>query len=141
AVRQAMRPLFGRMLIGPGYYTVMTFGTLLLTLRNGNWRALRPWALHLPAVGLILYWATHVCGIPLWTSVFGMAYPATSLALLRSFAEHRAHPAVSGCTVICQAGPFWSLLFLCNNLHVIHPDEPGLAWHKRHARYLARRDE
>lgn len=141
AVRQAMRPLFGRMLIGPGYYSVMTLYSLLLTLRSGDWRELRPWALHLPAVALILYWATHVCGIPLWTYVFGMAYPGTSLALVRSFAEHRAHPTVSGRTVICEAGPFWSLLFLFNNLHVIHHDEPGLAWYKRPGRYLLRRDE
>ncbi|HWU00883.1 MAG TPA: fatty acid desaturase [Terriglobales bacterium] len=141
AMRQAMRPLFGRMLVGPAYYTVMTLISLVLTLRAGNWRGLRPWALHLPAVALILYWATHICGIPLWVYVFGMAYPGTSLALVRSFAEHRAHPSVTGRTVICQAGPFWSLLFLFNNLHVIHHDEPGLAWYKRSARYLARRDE
>lgn len=141
AVRQAMRPLLGRMLIGPGYYTVMTLNGLLLALRRGDWRDLRPWAVHVPAVALILYWATHVCGIPLWIYVFGMAYPGTSLALVRSFAEHRAHPSLTGRTVICQAGPFWSLLFLFNNLHIIHHDEPGLAWYKRPARYLARRDE
>ena len=140
-VRQAMRPLLGRMLIGPAYYTTMALHGLFLALRGGHWAELKPWAWHLPAVAIILYWVTHVCGIPLWTYVFGMAYPGTSLALVRSFAEHRAHPDVSGRTVICQAGTFWSLLFLFNNLHVVHHDEPGLAWYRRHARYLARRDE
>jgi fatty acid desaturase len=139
--RQAMRPLLGRMLIGPGYYAVMAFQTFLLALRSGSWQALRPWVLHLPAMAAILYWLTHVCGIPLWLYVFGMAYPGTSLALVRSFAEHRAHPLLAGRTVICQAGSFWGFLFLYNNLHVIHHDEPGLAWYKRPARYRERRNE
>jgi fatty acid desaturase len=140
-VRQMMRPLIGRMLIGPGYYSVMTLRTFVLGLRNGTWSELRPWAAHIPAVLLILYWATQICGIPLWVYVFGMAYPGTSLALVRSFAEHRAHQQVAGRTVICEAGRFWGFLFLYNNLHVVHHEEPGLAWYKRPARYLARRDE
>lgn len=141
AARQAMRPLLGRMLIGPAYYTTMALQGFLLALRSGNWQELRPWLWHVPAVAIVLFWATHICGIPFWVYVFGMAYPGTSLALVRSFAEHRAHPTVAGRTVICQAGPFWSLLFLYNNLHVIHHDEPALAWYKRPGRYLARRDE
>jgi fatty acid desaturase len=139
--RQAMRPLLGRMLIGPAYFSLMVLGSLFRALRDGNWQELRRWACHLPAVALILCWASHVCGIPLWVYIFGMAYPGTSLALVRSFAEHRAHPTVAGRTVICEAGPFWGSLFLFNNLHVIHHEEPGLVWYRRHARYLARREE
>lgn len=140
-VRQAMRPLLGRMLVGPAYYAVMTLGAFVRALRSGAWNDLRPWAWHLPAAALVLYWVTHICGIPLWLYVFGMAYPGTSLALVRSFAEHRAHSSVAGRTVICEAGPFWSSLFLFNNLHVVHHDEPALAWYKRPARYRLRRDE
>jgi len=140
-VRQAMRPLLGRMLLGPAYYSVRTLGAFGLALRGGSWSELRPWIWHLAAVALILYWITQICGIPLWLYVFGMAYPGTSLALVRSFAEHRSHPTVAGRTVICQAGRFWSFLFLYNNLHVVHHDEPALAWYKRSERFRLRQDE
>ncbi len=140
-VRQAMRPLLGRMLIGPVYYAFMGLRELLHAVLRGNVPVLRAWLWHLPAVALVLYWVVVVCNIPLWVYVFGMAYPGTSLALVRSFAEHRAHPSVQGRTIICEAGRFWSLLFLYNNLHVVHHEEPGLAWHKRSARYQERKPE
>ena len=33
-------------------------------------------------------------------------------------------------TIIVEASPFWSLLFLNNNLHVAHHTRPALAWYK-----------
>lgn len=140
-MRQAMRPLLGRMLVGPIYYAVMGLRDLSHAILRGNTAVLRAWAWHLPALALILYWVLVVCGIPLWAYILGFAYPGTALALVRSFAEHRAHASVRGRTVICEAGPFWSWLFLYNNLHVVHHDEPGLAWYKRPARYHARKSE
>lgn len=140
-MRQAMRPLLGRMLFGPVYYAVMGLHDLTNALLRGNLAVLRAWAWHLPAAALILYWVLVVCGMPLWVYVLGFAYPGTALALVRSFAEHRAHASVRGRTVICEAGRFWSWLFLYNNLHVVHHDEPGLAWYNRPARYRLRKPE
>jgi len=139
--RQAMRPLLGRMLVGPVYYAVMGLRDLQHALLYGNWPVLRAWLWHLPAAALILYWVVAICGIPAWVYILGMAYPGTSLALVRSFAEHRAHASVKGRTIICEAGRFWSFLFLHNNLHVVHHDEPGLPWYLRPDRYRARKAE
>ena len=44
-------------------------------------------------------------------------------------------------TIIVEASPFWSLLFLNNNLHVAHHTRPALAWYKIPAYYRAERDQ
>ena len=58
--------------------------------------------------------------MPFWQYVLLFAYPGISLMLVRSFCEHRAHEEMGGRTIIVEASPFWSLLFLNNNLHVAH---------------------
>ena len=68
-----------------------------------------------------------------------IAYPGISLALVRSFCEHQAAEQVGHRTIIVEASPFWSLLFLNNNLHVAHHDRPALAWYKLPAFYRAER--
>ncbi len=81
-----------------------------------------------------------MCDIAPWTYILLIAYPGTSMALLRSYAEHRAMPNEKHRTVILEAGPFWSLMFLWNNLHALHHHEPGLVWWKRAGRYQELKD-
>jgi fatty acid desaturase len=42
-------------------------------------------------------------------------------------------------TAIVEAGPFFSLLFLNNNLHRVHHESPGIAWYRLRALYRAER--
>jgi fatty acid desaturase len=141
AVRRAMGSLAGRFLIGPIYFAVMNFEELFRALLARDWRLLRPWAWHAVTTAAILTWVIGVCHMPLWTYILCFAYPGTSLALVRSYAEHRWAKEPDHRTAIIEAGPFWSLLFLNNNLHILHHLEPGLVWHKRPARYREIRDE
>ena len=75
--------------------------------------------------------------MPLWQYVLLFAYPGVSLALVRSFCEHQAAESPDHRTIIVEASPFWSLLFLNNNLHVAHHTRPSLAWYKLPAYYRA----
>lgn len=134
-IRQAMRTMAGRLLLGPAYYTVHLVDDLVRHVLTGDFAKLKPWAWHIPTTALILYWVCGVCDIAPWTYILLVAYPGTSMALLRSYAEHRARPDEKHRTVILEAGPFWSLMFLWNNLHALHHHEPGLAWWKRSRRY------
>jgi fatty acid desaturase len=95
----------------------------------------------LGAAALIVSWLVGVCGMPLWLYAVCFAYPGTALALVRSFAEHRWAPDQAHRSAITESGVFWSFLFLHNNLHVLHHLEPGLAWHRRPARYRAIREQ
>jgi fatty acid desaturase len=58
---------------------------------------------------------------------------------VRSYCEHQAAEDVGERTIIVEASPFWSLLFLNNNLHLAHHTYPGLAWYKLPAYYRTER--
>jgi len=81
-----------------------------------------------------------MAAMPLWKYLSLIAYPGISLALVRSFCEHQAAERVDHRTIIVEASPFWSLLFLNNNLHVAHHTRPTLAWYRIPAYYRAERD-
>lgn len=133
----------GRMLIGPA---LSLYGFWRVELRAGlaGDRLIRnAWAHH--AAGLVLVvpviWAS---GLSLWQYMLFAAYPGISLIMIRSFIEHRAHAAPKMRTAVVEAGPFFSLLFLNNNLHRVHHERPGAAWYllpamyrDERARYLA----
>lgn len=89
----------------------------------------RAWLAH--AAGLVLWlgWLAFV-GMPLWQYALLVAWPATSLMLVRSFLEHQARPMVDQRTVIVEAGPLMRLLYLNNNLHLVHHTRPGLPWYR-----------
>ena len=50
--------------------------------------------------------------------------------MLRTFAEHQAHDDPEQRTVIVEAAPFFGLLFLNNNLHSAHHDNPASPWYR-----------
>jgi len=85
------------------------------------------WALHALALVPVLAWL-WLCAIPLWAYGLLFVYPGLSLTLLRSFAEHIAAAEPKSRTVTVEAGPFFSLLFLNNNLHALHHARPELPW-------------
>jgi fatty acid desaturase len=141
AVRMAMGSLAGRFFIGPIYFTFMNLEELVRALLTGDRRLLAPWAWHAFSSAVILYWVIGVCHMSLWMYLLCFAYPGTALALVRSYAEHRWAASPDQRSAIVEAGWFWSLLFLHNNLHVLHHLEPGLVWHKRPARYREIREQ
>src|SRR3546814_3895233 len=83
-------------------------------------------------------WSSDVCSSDLYLLLF--VYPGIALSLVRSFLEHQARPEVSERSVIVESGPLMSLLFLNNNLHLVHHDKPGLPWYRIPAFYRQRRD-
>ncbi|MGJ7042438.1 fatty acid desaturase [Shinella sp. BE166] len=68
--------------------------------------------------------------MPLWLYLFGFVYIATALSRLRSFAEHRYADHHDERTAIVENSPLFGLLFLYNNLHVLHHKRPGVPWYK-----------
>lgn len=134
-IRQAMRTMAGRLILGPAYYTVCLAGEFIRHVRTRDTPKLKAWAWHIPTTALILYWVVGACDIALWEYILLIAYPGTSMAVLRSYAEHRARPDEGHRTIILEAGPFWSVMFLWNNLHALHHREPGLVWWQRPSRY------
>jgi len=138
--RQVMRTLAGRMIFGPAYYILHAFHHLYDQIHARDWQHVRLWLIHVPAVAIVLIWVMLVCDIPLWEYILLIAYPGISLTVMRSYLEHRAAGQPEHRTAIVEAGPLFSLMFLNNNLHLLHHELPAEPWHQRAARYRAERD-
>ncbi len=97
-------------------------------------------AAHVAVLGIVLWWVIAYCGIPFWAYVALFAYPGMSLALMRSYLEHRPASEQTKSTAIVERAPIFGLLFLNNNLHAAHHDNPALPWYALPAAYRRDRD-
>lgn len=132
---QINNTLAGRILLGPAIGQALWMRAEWRAIRAGDGAALRGWLWHLPAAGVVL-WAVALSPMPLW-AYGGAAYLALGLLKIRTFLEHRAHETARGRTVVIEdRGPL-ALLFLNNNLHVVHHLHPGVPWYRLPALYRA----
>ena len=139
--------LLGRVLLQPAFSIYAIAAEAVGKVRAGDWRDVPVWLAHLSALAMLLAWLQHSCGIPAWLLLCGVAYPAMSLAAIRSFQEHRPSDSHPGRSIINDAGLGWRLLFLNNNYHLVHHDLPSVPWfalgwvyRRRASDYLARND-
>ena len=95
---------------------------------KGNTRVIV--ARHLLECAVILIWVFGVCGMPFWVYVACFVYPGLSLAVVRSFAEHRAEQEVGKRTAIVENARILGPLFLFNNLHAAHHLRGRLPWYQ-----------
>jgi fatty acid desaturase len=63
-----------------------------------------------------------------------LIYPGLALTQIRAFGEHRWASDPAHRTAIVEA-PFLGLVFLHNNLHVVHHQWPHLPWYRLPAVY------
>lgn len=133
--------LAGRMVLGPVIGTIRFWTAEAKRALNGDREIIQAWLLHIPACAITLYYAMVICGIPFWTYIALFAWPGIGLALVRSFCEHQAVRDVGERTIIVESGPFFSLLFLYNNLHIAHHAVPRLPWYLIPRYYRENRSE
>lgn len=129
----------GRITFGAQRSMVLFLWAHLGHCLRGNRAELRIWLPHLAGVAVVLVWVCGVCGMSPWIYILCFVIPSRSLASIRSFAEHRAAPHQAERTAIVENAPILGLLFLYNNLHVVHHDRPGLPWYRIPAYYRAHR--
>jgi len=129
----------GRLLLGPAWVIGRFAYFQSRALAHGIPGSRRVWAPHLLGVCALFGWVWGVCGMNPLLYLFGVVYPATSLMLIRSFAEHRAAEGVRERIAIVENAPILGLLFLNNNLHLIHHAWPTLPWWRIPAVYRAHR--
>jgi fatty acid desaturase len=128
----------GRFSVGPLVMAAGFAANEARLIAAGDRAVLWAWLRHALAIALVLGWTSGVCGIPVWLYA-GSAYLGLSILNLRTFAEHQAHEAPGGRTVIIEASPVFGLLFLNNNLHYVHHENPRVPWYKLPALYRANR--
>jgi len=128
-LRRANTTLLGRLILGP-FIAIITFlAGPARSLALGEGREWRVWAAHGIAVTTVLLWVVGICRINVFVYIACFVYPGQALTLLRSFAEHRANADPAHRTAVVEANPLLSLIFLYNNLHVVHHARPTLPWY------------
>lgn len=125
----------GRLVVGPALALWGFWRSEFRRLRAGNVAVRGAWLRHV--LGLVpvalTVWAS---GMSLWLYVFGIAYPAMSLIMVRSYIEHRAAHSAPERTAVVEAHWFWRLLFLNNNYHAVHHLHPAMPWYLLRARWI-----
>ena len=132
--------LLGRLLVGPAFMIGFFLSDEGQRVRADKPGRRRIWALHLAAVVPVLAWVTLVCGMPLPLYFIAFVYAGGALARIRSFAEHRFAERHEERTAIVERGGLLGVLYLNNNLHVLHHLRPGIAWYDLPALYRAHRE-
>ncbi len=130
--------LLGRMALGPLIGQVAFMVGDWRAIRGGDRAVLLGWLTHLAAsagVLALLAWSP----LPVWAYLVA-CYLGLGVLKIRTFLEHQAHEQASGRTVIIEdRGPL-AVLFLNNNLHVVHHMHPKLPWYRLPAIYFNNRD-
>jgi fatty acid desaturase len=122
------RTLAGRMILGPMRSTCQLIWSEARAIAQGDAAVLAAWAHHLAGC-VVVGWLVRMSDLTWWEYTIGVGYGGLSLTMLRSFAEHL--DVVEGTpTAYVESGPFFSLLFLNNNLHFAHHARPGLPWYR-----------
>lgn len=127
--------LFGRLTLGPLVMIVSFLAQEAALLLEGDRARSNFWIRHAIGVAAVLVWVIAVCGMPLWLYLFGFVYVGAALTRLRSYAEHRYADYHDERTAIVENSTLFGLLFLYNNLHVLHHQRPGVPWYRIPALY------
>jgi len=137
---RVLNTLAGRLLLGPPWVAARFVLAETRRIRRGDRILGRVWGRHGLQAFAVLAVLQGVLGVPAWLYMLAVVWPATSLMLLRSFAEHRpaADPAHRSAIVESRGPLAW--LFLSNNLHALHHERPGLPWFVLPKIYGANRD-
>lgn len=130
----------GRVTIGPAWTIGRFLAGEMVAMLRGDRLARRIWAWHLVEAAVVLAWIVLICGMHPLIYFLAFVYPGTALMLVRSFAEHRAESEVDERTAIVENAPLMGLLFLYNNLHAVHHENPMIPWYEIPAWYRANRE-
>jgi len=133
--------LFGRLTIGPAVMLLSFLAQEGRLLGAGEPGRARIWTVHLIGAAIVLLWVTAVCGMPFWLYFFGFVYLGAALTRLRSYAEHRYAERYEERTAVVENSHVFGLLFLYNNLHVLHHLKPGISWYRLPEVYRLNRED
>ena len=131
--------LAGRVLTGPAVGVVGFMISEARLLASGGRTIRTAWLLHAAGLVPVLLVVHYLFAMPMW--LYGLlAYASLSILAIRSFCEHQWAEHPDGRTVIVEKS-LLGLLFLNNNLHLVHHKRPTAPWYRLPAIYREEREE
>jgi fatty acid desaturase len=137
---QIQQTLAGRIIIGSFWRIVVFLRIELAALIRNEPRMRAIWVEHLLWCVPVIAWLVLVCHMPLWVYFVAMIIPSNGILLIRSFAEHRARAETRQRTAIVERAWLLGPLFLFNNLHALHHEEPSIPWYQYNTHYRVNRE-
>lgn len=139
ALLKANNTMVGRFVIGPAIANAGFLATEAKLIAAGDRAVRRAWLHHAAGLAAVLPVVVFVFDIPFW-AYLAPVYFGQSLIAIRTFAEHQWSERPDGRTIIVERSPL-ALLFLNNNLHLVHHKMPTVAWYRLPALFRERRGE
>ena len=133
--------LTGRLLIGPFVSLYLLWKGEFQAILAGDRQRAQIWLIHIAFSAVILIFVTQVGEMAVWKYLLCFAYPGISLTLLRSYCEHRWSPSEDERSLIIEGSPISRLLYLNNNYHWIHHENPALPWQQVSIEFDRRKEE
>jgi fatty acid desaturase len=122
--------LLGRLTIGP----LLRLRKLVIIesamVRRGDFSNLWIWVRFAVGLGAVLTFVKLVGHMPIWKYYLVIVYPGFSLGMVRAFIEHRWGETPEERIASVESNWVFGLLFLWNNLHIVHHLEPALPWYE-----------
>jgi fatty acid desaturase len=140
AVLRVNNTLAGRIVLNP---LLGSFGLIAMDIKSalrGKWSVADAWARHLAGAAIVAATVHFLFAMPLWLYLLVPCWIGQSIIAIRTYAEHQWHENPEGRTIIVERSPL-SLLFLNNNLHLVHHKLPTAPWYRLPLLYAERRAE
>ena len=137
---RANNTMLGRVILNPWLGSI---GFIIADAREmlaGDRAVRRGWLLHGVGVAIVLSIVAFGFDMPVWLYILGPVWIGQALISVRTFAEHQWSERPDGRTIIVERSPL-ALLFLNNNLHLVHHKMPNAAWYRLPALFRERRQE
>jgi fatty acid desaturase len=130
--------LVGRVTLGPA---LALPGFLIAEARRlaTSAKIRKAWMLHAAGLAALVLLLEGVFGIPFWLYAATSAYGGLAIISIRSYCEHQWSERPDGRTIIVEKS-LLSLLFLNNNLHLVHHKRPTVPWYELPRLYAEERE-
>jgi fatty acid desaturase len=129
AILMFNQTMLGRLTIGPALRLRKLVITEFGLLKNRDYRNVLIWARFFVGLAVVLSFVKFVGHMPIWQYYVLFVYPGLSLGLLRAFIEHRWGDSPEERVAVVESNWVFGLLFLWNNIHIVHHIDPALPWY------------
>jgi fatty acid desaturase len=140
AILKINNTMLGRVVLNP---LLGSFGLIAMDMKSvlkGDRSVVDAWLWHFAGAAIVIAVVHFLFAMPIWLYLLVPCWIGQSIIAIRTYAEHQWHEAPEGRTIIVERSPL-SLLFLNNNLHLVHHKLPTAPWYRLPLLFAERRAE